>query len=198
MCKDVFDAYGIAYDAGQWDRWAGSEVGKCLVVGTGWNMWEDLENAGFIAGEWIQPFHVMAVNRAVQDLPCFVTHAYSNHAKNLKIWAAGRDEVHLKKDQRIPDKTVLHSLRDGHGGVTWRWPGWGTSSLCAVLTAITLGYKEIVVCGVPMDNGPHYYDPPWHKTNFANDHNDRHWISCAKRVFKGKVKVLSGRLKDLV
>ena len=196
MSRDVFNAYGIACDPAL-EEWIGSERGKCLVVGTGWTLWQDMEAAGFEKGEWKQPFGIVAVNRAVQDLPCFVNHGFSNHARMLRLWHGGRDEVHARKDRLHPGTTVLHSIRGGHDGIVWPWSGCGTSSLCAVLTAITLGYEEVLVCGVPMDKGPHYYDPPWHKTNFANNHNDRHWQDCARRVFNGRVRVMSGRLASL-
>lgn len=196
MCRDVYDAYGIAFPE-ELKEVVGTESGRCLIVGSGWNIFEDLLNAGFQKNEYLQRgFDVMGINRAVQDLPCYVKHGYSNHARNLRIWYQGRDETHQKKDKHKP-KTTLHSNRDGVD-VCWRWPGWGTSSLGAVLTAISLGYDEIVICGVPMDNGGHYYDPPWYETNFGNDNNERSWRQASERVFKGKVSVMSGRLKEII
>lgn len=194
MGSDVFGAYGIAYDRSL-DVFVGKYSGKCVVVGTGWSMWDDLLAAGFVKNAYRQPFTVIAINRAVQDLPCFVDHGYSNHAKLLKVWHAGRDEVHQKKDKHA-GMTILHSNRDGVD-VNWKWPGWGTSTMGGLLMALAMGFDDISVCGMPMDNGGHYYDPPWHETNFENDNNERVWQQAAARVFHGKVKIISGRFKEL-
>lgn len=80
--------------------------------------------------------------------------------------------VSLHNEMILPLKTINklrynidsigHSLKSG-AGVDCSWFGkisniGGTSSLFAVEIAILLGFNNIVVCGVPLDNTPHYYE----------------------------------------
>ena len=89
----------------------------------------------------------------------------------------------------------------------WPWPGHGTSSLNGCYTGLALGYDEIVLCGAPLDDSGHYFDPPtWH-TNFVREIPDvdrggviqpRYWSEAKARIFDGKVKSMSGRTRDLL
>lgn len=180
------------------NKYVGSESGKCFVIGTGHTIWDDLKKAGFQEGQYKQDAGIIAVNRSIQDLPCHVDHAYSNHHRGLVWWIQGRDEVHLKKDKH-QKPTILHTNgNEQHRFVHWPFPGNGTSTLNAVYLAFSLGYNEICVVGTPMDNGPHYYDPPWHVTNFENSHNIRFWSNAKKRLFGDRVKIYSNNLKELL
>jgi hypothetical protein len=35
----------------------------------------------------------------------------------------------------------------------------GNSSYLAILSALYMGYKKVVLAGVPLDTGPHWYEP---------------------------------------
>ena len=51
----------------------------------------------------------------------------------------------------------------------------------------------------PMDSGPHYYDPPWHKTNFTNKNNVRPWAKAKRAgLFDGCVTIVSENLNKLI
>lgn len=173
----------------------GSEGGEAIVCATGHTMWGDLERAGFQPNRREQEKGIIAVNRALQDLPCRVDHAWSNHTQKLYWWKVGRDEIHDNVEKFDRKQTVLHSQKDHKGVVSWPFGMAGTSTLSAVYLAFALGYDKVHLCGTPMDNGPHYYEPPWHKTNFGVDHNYKYWRNAEKRFFKGRVVYYSENLK---
>ena len=141
------------------EEFLGSRSGKIVVCGSGHTLWDDLEKVGFIPTEWKQNFDLMAVNRTVMDIPSSIDFGYSNHSDMMLRWAQARDEAYTQKDNG--HSLTLHSNRPYAKTHVWPVPGAGTSGLNAVLLAILLGYDEIKVCGIPMDNGPHYYDAPW-------------------------------------
>lgn len=136
--------------------------GKCLVCASGHTLWDDLLEAGLTPNKWKQNFDVMAVNRAVMDLPCKVDTAYSNHIDMLEKWARARDVAYTQKDS---GDIKLYSNREYRDYTQVPVPGNGTSTLNAAMTALMLGYTQIYICGAPLDNGPHYYDPPYFKWN---------------------------------
>ena len=55
------------------------------------------------------------------------------------------------------------------------------------MTGLGLGYSKIYLCGVPLDNGPHYFDPPWTHTNFERSGGLREWQNARDRYFEGRV-----------
>lgn len=185
------------------EHYIGREKGKCIVCGTGHTMWNDMLAAGYSpsidnlsSGDKRQGFDIIAVNRAVMDIPSKVKYAYSGHQTLLRTWYQGIDQTHQdRKKHETP--TELHGCHgSGDWYVRWPWGNRGTSSIGAVYLAITLGYEDIKVCGVPMDDGPHYYDPPWLKTNFDNKHIFRAWQNAFDKIFEGKVELISGVLKE--
>ena len=95
-----------------------------------------------------------------------------------------------------------HSISAGCEHI-WPFGGHGTSGLGACLVAIGLGYSRIVLCGMPLDDGPHNGEPHWRRTAFASSEAagsvgaDRnvHWWKANQTAFEGKVKSMSGRTK---
>lgn len=168
--------------------------GKLLIVASGRCVWDDLER---YARDQEIHFNgdVMAVNDVGMHLPCELTHWYSNDWKMLPKWVEARRPRFKKKYGPVQ----THSCYGGAKYV-WPWPGHGTSSLNAVYTGLALGYDEIVLAGVPLDNSGHYFDPPWVNSNFSNEVPNkggqlRYWN---RQIFEGKVKSLSGRTRELL
>lgn len=192
----IFYKYGLSLGEKAGEL-VGLFKGKVLVCASGHTLWSDLLKEGFDYKKYRQEFDIMAVNRVIQDLPGFINHGYSNHAEKLMYWRECRDDTLKASDRHYPESTLLHSNRESGNidHVLWPWIGHGTSTLGAVIVAHALGYDEIVVCGAPMDCGPHYYDPPWIKPDFSA--NVRHWENAAK-YFEGKVRAASGILQDVL
>lgn len=175
----------------------GKYTGKLIIAASAACVWDDLEKTGIMHTD-TDIVHVMAINDMIMHFPGKLQHAYSNNHQYLPKWKAARRDQYLN---RYEFKTLTHSNQVG-GDYTWPWPGSGTSSLNAVYTGLALGYKEIELCGVPLDNSHHYFEPPWAKSNFGNLYDKpneapRYWRSVA-HLFKGRVKSWSGKTRELL
>lgn len=172
--------------------------GKLLVCGGGRTVWEDMEPfLPQIRGEGMD---IMAVNDVGCHIPFPIRHWYSNDAEHMPYWMGIR-----KMRYRLARRFMKHTFRHkkDQGCIVWPWPGHGTSSLNAVYTALALGYQEIVLCGVPLDDRGHYFDPPWVSTNFTaqvreKDGELKYWSNAARDVFEDKVRSMSGRTRTLL
>lgn len=174
---------------------AGTKSGVCLVVSSGRSVWDDLLLAGYETTKWQQDACVIAVNDVGMHLPCKIDHWFSNDTRWLPKWFEARRPSLQKMDERIYTHTcAIRGITD----YFWPWPGNGTSSMGAVLTALAMGYDEIKVCGVPMDDSGHYFDPPWVKTSFHRSGSVRFWERAIRELFCGKVNIMSGNLKEII
>jgi len=66
-----------------------------------------------------------------------------------------------------------------------------------------LGYEEIILCGIPLDDAGHDGEPPWRRTNFTrevagqiNNPENRFWKEARLKVFEGRVRSMSGRTRE--
>lgn len=183
---------------------AGKYEGKSVVVcGDASCVWDDLERfgcrddrgAGRVSKEGWDFF---TVNKMVELFPGNVEHCYSNSISCLRRFiSARRDEY---GGEFIAPKHV-HSIAACEN--VWPFGGHGTSGLGAALVAVGLGYHRIVLCGMPLDDGPHNGEPHWRRTAFASSEaagavgSDRniYWKKAKELAFSGKVKSMSGRTK---
>lgn len=177
-----------------------TEKGRCMVVGSGRCVWRDMEPYIVHCNQNVElRWDVIAVNDVGMHIPFRVKHWYSNDQRWLGKWAAARRPAFQKY---LDDKITLHTCAPGHSGMhEWPFPGHGSSGLNATYLALALGYEEIVVAGVPLDDSGHYFDAPWVKTNFSREVPERpggprYWRQAQQKVWDGKVKVLSGRMLD--
>lgn len=161
-------------------------------------MWEE------VRGLCLQR-HVICVNDMGMYWPGYISHWYSNDIEQLIHWSEGRRRP---LTQLWGKGWKLHSCfqRDGEAYQHvnhWPVPGQGSSGLVAILVALCLGYDNITVAGIPLDNSGHFYDPPYgHQlshgrewSNFLNETTDR-ILERSLPLFKGKVRALSGRIKE--
>jgi hypothetical protein len=184
---------------------AGTYQGKNLIIcADAACVWIDLELFGARddtgRGRVAKPgWDIMAVNKIVEVLPATVEHCYSNQARVITAAiAARRDEY--KREFTFEPKT--HSCNPG-AQYHWPWAGYGTSGLGACFVGLALGYEKIVLCGMPLEDGPHNGEPHWRSTTFAsseacgrkNDDRDVHWIRAIENGFGGKVRSMSGRTR---
>lgn len=167
-----------------------------VVVGDAACVWDDLERFECRAGNGVaKPFwHFMTVNGIVATFPGKVEHHYSGTA-----WVARR-YMRSRRDEYRDEfgaPRCCHSRTQGTDYV-WPWHGEGTSGLGAICSAIAMGYDRVVLCGMPLDNGPHNGEPPWRLTRFTREVSSDcvHWGRAIHTLFEGKVKSMSGRTKE--
>lgn len=168
-----------------------------VVCGTARCLWDDMEKLSrkesFSGWDNVS---VMTVNQAVMHLGRRVDHAYSNHGDLLEHWLAVAPDVNGKPQG--------HTCYDkGNGLRRWPWEGHGTSSLNAVYTVLALEFDRVILCGIPLDDSGHYYDPPRIGSNFTNEVPDRngglrYWKDARQSRFGGRVSSMSGRTRDLL
>src|ERR1041385_5857383 len=185
---------------------AGSCKGKNIVVcGDAACVWDDLERFGCRddsppkGGVKKDGWEFMAVNKLGETFPGYLHHWYSNQTNHLKNFVAARRPEYAPQ---LSPSWVTHSCNVG-ADYRWPWHGGGTSGLGATLVAVALGYDHVVLCGLPLDDGPHNGEPPWRRSNFTREvagsiRNDRpgHWRRAIEEGFDGKVRSMSGRTRD--
>jgi hypothetical protein len=160
---------------------SGRYTGPLLILGGGRTVWDDFAKVRPWKGE------IMAVNDAGMHVHEDVKHWVSLHPAYFPGWRSFRTGHCLN----LP---VCHAQRPA-AGVDTAWDVvnvGGTSGLFACYIALMLGYDEIVLGGVPMDNSGHYFDPPWVGTSFVDPAVKQVWREARDRHFKGRVTSLSG------
>lgn len=135
---------------------------SCLVLGGAACVWEDL-----IEARGLGTFDaVCAINEAGAYYPGQVDVWASLHPEKFHIWARLRQEfghsraftyaAHANNThQGRPKAWPLDHVTD------YRWPGMsssGSSGLFAVKVMMEQGFDRIVLCGVPMNADPHFFD----------------------------------------
>ncbi len=187
---------------------AGAYKGKGLVVcGDAACVWADLEVLGCRSNEGRgkvrkDGFDLMTINKLVETFPGRIEHAYSNEPHLLHKFIAARRQEYTAE---FGGPSNTHSCNEG---AKWRWPwgGQGTSLLGGVLAGLGMGYGPIVICGGPLDNGPHNGEPHWRKCGFATAEAagpkdvvngvNAHWKRARDSAFEGKVFSMSGRTAE--
>jgi hypothetical protein len=172
-----------------------------LILGCGRCVWDDyLEVAQSHKG------HIMVINRMIMDFPGYIDHGVSCHPYGLLL---------MTIDRRFNRSLEPHFYTHSCGVVDYAayeeylipqfiWDFseyyYGTSTLTAVLAALVMGYENITLAGVPLDNQGCYYNPLW-KLDYSKDNGDKtmeNWERAANKCFHGKVKSLSGKTRELL
>lgn len=177
--------------------------GRLLILGGAACVWDDVERLGAAkpGRSNVVKFDgdIMCVNMAGLFVETF-QHWYSNDGKwLLRLHAARRPEW----AKMYPGPIRLHSCMPCGGVEHWDWNAQGSSGLNAVKVGLALGYGEIILCGIPLDDGPHVGDPPWKACNFTREvaaqvdsDENRFWKSARLTEFGGRVKSMSGRTRE--
>jgi hypothetical protein len=179
----------------------GKFAGKRLVICAGGKcVWDDLALLGVRGGSDNGGWDVMTVNDITMHYPGRIRHLYSNDHRMIPYWLGARRKQYERAYGPIE---YVHTCRVG-AKYCWPWPGHGTSALGAVYTGLAMGYDRIVLCGAPLDNTPNYFSPDWELRNFTNevsvkaDGEMQYWGAAAKKCFRGRVKSMSGRTRELL
>lgn len=151
-------------------------------------MWDDYARVRPWPGE------IMAVNDIGQYLHEPLRHWATLHPEFLPGWRYFR-EKHLYSAGYSLD---CHSHRHVTGvSVCWGIDNLGgTSGLFGVLIGLLMGYEQIVLAGIPMDNTRHFFEPPWYGHDLGDRANELVWRETRDKHFEGRVKSLSGRTRE--
>lgn len=172
--------------------------GRCVIAGGAMCVWDDIQ--GFAPEIRGGGTDLMCVNDIGMHMPLKVRHWFSNGPGDVQRWRACRRRGY---NEDIVTHALEFSSQPGKVHWVWPWPGHGTSSLNAVYTALQMGYTDVVLCGVPLDNQPNYFSPAWERRNFEREVPDRDgrlkwWGRAADERFNGRVKSMSGRTRELL
>jgi hypothetical protein len=141
----------------------------------------------------------MCINdMACQFVECKINHAVSLHPKLLTAVRIMRIE------KCMYEKITTHSNCEGSDvDVVWNMDQTGeTSGLFAVKIALAMGFKKIIICGIPQDNSGHYYDHHKPKQTglirFNTRSNIRGWNDLYSiTLAPERVRALSGLTKSI-
>lgn len=167
-------------------------------------VWDDLERFGCRSkvrngSVHVPDGHLMCINSIGMDMPGEVVHWYSNDATLLEAWSKARRPEHvIHWDKNLSRWPIKYHSYSEKWGTYWPVQGHGTSLLNGIFVGLLLGYEPIVICGGPLDDTPHYHDPPWRRTNFTREHNPKKWQTAYDRVLKGRVFSMSGNSRELL
>lgn len=200
---DLSDYGGLAFPL---PAIAGTYSGKRLViVGDAAGVWADLEafgcrvdhRLGAVAKKEAGGWDFLTVNKAVETFPGNIEHAYSNEPALLMRFIAARRSEYLGE---FYGPMHIHSGSTEGAMHRWPWGGWGTSGLGACFVGVGLGYDQVVLCGVPLNDGPHNGEPPWRKGGFTREAAstvgggiNTHWKRARGT---GKIFSMSGRTRE--
>lgn len=166
----------------------GTYKGTLLICAGARSVWDDLK-------AFAEKFHgkpdVMAVNDFGMFYPSHLEHWFSLHGEQLPGWCAVREFHHTPVMHRHTTKTQRH-------GIPWAVPMMGTSSLSGVYVGLALGYDRIVLCGAPLNDEAHFFDPPWVATNFSNEGAHDIWQRANRDIFEGRVSSMSGVSREIL
>lgn len=168
--------------------------GPVLIMGGGRCLWDDLAR---IDAAWSG--QRLAVNDIAGHYHGTIEHAATLHPEYMPGWLAYRDGHNYGNRGHV----YTHSDK-ARPGIQFAWSGLdtvgGTSGLFACLIALLMGYERIVLAGVPMDNGGHYFDPPGMASPHPLDDrpNTLAWEWARDNVFEGRVRSLAGNTRFLL
>jgi hypothetical protein len=168
-------------------------TGNLLVIGSGACVWDDLRRYDQGHGEQDR----IAVNDMMAHYPGRLQYGAALHVNKLPGWTYGQALLGAKGGW--PPMQV-HSHMDGPQ-VTHVWPlvrEGGTVGLFATLIGLLMGYDRIILAGIPCDDSPRFFDPPWQKhaqMGLITVHDE--WKRARDEVplFRDRVRSLSGNTK---
>ena len=202
---EIWESNGIL-GRGDAPKCAGKFKGPAVVLGSARCIWDDLAKIDF------DKVSVIAVNDMILHYRGELHHAVSLHPEEPPLWrqlrwtngcySGGHIYTHSHRLPENNDNLPPYDFKTRHGlDYIWVLEGGrgGSSGLFAAMVGLALGYSSIILAGIPLDGNGHFFDPPGKKaTQFTAQNITWEWESANEKYFKGRVKSLSGRTKDLL
>lgn len=184
---------------------AGTRKGPAVVLGSARCIWDDMAKIDFSKVE------VIAVNDMIVHYKGELHHAVSLHPEEPPLWKQLRwtngcdSGGHIYTHSHRYPSHIKHpngEFKAEHGlDFIWELEGGrgGSSGLFACMIGLALGYDKIILAGIPLDGNGHFFDPPGKETTqFLAQNITWEWENANEKYFKGRVKSLSGRTKDVL
>lgn len=176
-----------------------------LVCGSGRCLFDDLAAASALSGgieiAIDADFDIMAVNDAYLALSG-VRHLVSYHDELIWPWLMLKGPRFLDNGEwKAGDGVMCHSQRENKGvDRVWAFDeGGGSSSLFGVQIGLALGYRRIILCGVPFDASGRFYFPPWQNGHdYAGSDGWDIWEKLHDAGELANVRSMSGRTRQLL
>ena len=132
---------------------AGSDDNNILILGGAKCVWEDY----FEACKLMPSHKIMCVNDIGGQFKAEPIH----HMVSLHKGFFTATKL-LRKEKSMLEKYYGHcSVQARDADYIWDMENvGGTSGVFATKVALAIGAKKIILCGIPMDNSGHYFDPP--------------------------------------
>ena len=177
-----------------------------LITGDGWTARDDIEQFSKLTAD----YDIMAIGRSIALHNGHPIDHWANVDADCSVnWAEN-----LPKTARNGEMPIRHTLGDCKGfDIDWDIDGeipwdvseimWhGSTALFCVLAAFPMGYKKIVLAGVPLDSKGHWYwdantqptypDPPWSYQTYQA------WFELAETPEAKQIRSMSGYTKTLL
>lgn len=191
----MWEAYGIEGRSDDPPLIADSYKGcRAIILGGAQCVWNDWRAAMDLSEP--DSYHLVAINDVGQYVNAHIEHWISLHHSYFPGWLNFR-RGHARNKPHIHSHRDNTERRPGENRVDWWWWicfGGGTSGLFAAVICVLLGYDRIILAGLPMDNSPHFFDPPWYAAPGTGD--DQHkfvWPETKQRCLGDRVRSMSGR-----
>lgn len=167
-----------------------------MVIGGAQTVWDDIVALEeLIGGPW--PDLVIAVNDVGSHWPRHLDHWVSLHADKFRAWEQRRAangypngyELWGHRSKNIVDRQVK----------PW---GGGSSGLLAVSVADILRCDRVVLCGIPMNDMPHFQESKEHNPTKRWPSANSHWRAWERFIPKKRmpewVRSMSGRTRKVL
>lgn len=163
-----------------------------LVLGSAECLWPDIVAARELIGD--RDFRVVACNAAIYEWPGKLDHVATMHPENLRVWENQRAARGYPDGYETWTRPYPFGLKDREKLCDHLLAGWaGSSGLLALGVAIETGGTRNLLCGIPMDQRPHFDAGAWRA---AGTYRER-WLELADELRK-TTRSLSGWTRDLL
>lgn len=169
--------------------------GTLLVIGSAACVWDDLQRY-----DHLHQGDRMAVNDMIAYYPeDYLQWGVTLHPDKLTAWRLLRD---FRTRKRHKPSVKIHSARST-SLVDYVWPlhnNGGTSGIFGAIIGLLMGYERIILVGIPCDDSPRFFDPPWkNHILFGAENVLKEWPELIKGVPEAKERItsLSGRTREI-
>src|ERR1043166_3130260 len=141
-----------------------TKTGAVTIIGGARCVWDDISRLNMC-----ERGDIMVVN----DIGCYldwpIDHWVSMHKIDLRHWVALRQSHSMAFGEDFQSHT-----QESQGSINNAWylvEPMPYSGVYAAQIALALGYDRITLCGIPQDDSPKLFDPPWIEPTTHADSN---------------------------